>query len=721
MFDFLGVPDPERPVPRMDPEARQRQLFAFLRQLSEARSQQEPAVMLVDDLHWIDAGSDAFVAQVVEAATGTRTLLLLNFRPEYDAAWMNRSHYQQVSLLPLGAEAISELLDDLLGRDPSLAALRGQIQDRTGGNPFFVEEMVQSLVEAKSLEGARGAYRLEEPIDELGLPTTVQTVLAARIDRLAEREKQVLQTASVIGKEVPEPVLRLVAELADPDLAAALGRLTSAEFLYEKALYPEAEYAFKHPLTQEVAYGSQLAGRRQQLHAAVARAIEELHPEKLDENAALLAHHLEEAGEPLQAARWHRRAAEWIGVSDATEAVRHWRRVRVLTATAPATSESQTFALEACFRILLVGWRVGLSEKEIGEVFTNGIELATQTEDSGAHARLLDGYATLKGLSGDFDEAIRHITRAIELAETVDDRGLQFALRQRLCWAHTYAGNHRDALQIAEDALEWSQGDLKLGTEVIGFSPYIYLRYLRGLVLQGLGRLEEAAQEADDALKLARAENDRDHLWFSALYGARLAAARGDSSAELRNAREAVEIADRLGTPLYRAMAYSELLRSLADSGEWGAAISLADQLGEVEGRLGAGIAHAATARAHLGLGDSAQARVAADQALAIAERIPSAKVLQIDVRLDYARILLATEGIDSEEAVRRELGVAMSFSEESGHALSRPEIHEVRAELARVLGNQAEYESERREAHRLYVEMGATGHAERLARELGL
>ncbi len=241
LFDFLGVPDPERPAPPLGPEARQRQLLDLIRRLARARSAREAAVVLFEDLHWFDRASDEYIENiVVEIAPGNRTLVLLNFRPEYHAAWMQRSYYQQLPLLPLGAEAIQELFVDLLGIDPSLQRLSELIQERTGGNPFFIEEIVQSLVETGALVGTRGAYRLGKPAEEIGVPATVQSVLAARIDRLPEREKRVLQTASVIGKKFSEPILSRVADLGDGDLPAALHALTSAEFLYQEALYPEA-------------------------------------------------------------------------------------------------------------------------------------------------------------------------------------------------------------------------------------------------------------------------------------------------------------------------------------------------------------------------------------------------------------------------------------------------------------------------------------------------
>ncbi len=207
VFEFFGVSDPQRPVPRMDPEAKQRQLFAVLRKVVRTSTMEHPLITLLEDLHWIDAGSETFLEQWIEATAGSRSLLLVNFRPEYHAAWMSKSYYRQIPLAPLGEEAVRALLDDLLGHDASIEGLATLIHERTGGNPFFTEEVVQSLIGSGAVQGTQGSYRLVMPITQLQVPPTVQALLSSRIDRLGEREKHVLQTAAVIGKEFSEPLL----------------------------------------------------------------------------------------------------------------------------------------------------------------------------------------------------------------------------------------------------------------------------------------------------------------------------------------------------------------------------------------------------------------------------------------------------------------------------------------------------------------------------------
>ena len=376
IFDFLGVADPQRPAPQLDPDARQRQILAVMRKVIQSIGEEQPTVTLVEDLHWLDDASGEFLAHMVDARHGSRNLLLLNFRPEYRADWMQKSWYRQIPLTPLGKEAIAELLADLLGTDPSIASLAAPIHARTGGNPFFTEEVAQTLIESGHLEGQRGAYRLVTQVERLEVPATVQAVLSARIDRLPEREKRLLQTASVIGKDFAEPLLAEVAELSPEDLKASLAALHRAEFVHEQAIYPVVEYSFKHPLTQEVALGSQLQSRRRAVHAAVARAIERHDAEHLDERAPLLAHHWEQAGEALAAARWHKRAAEWVGTTDFAAALHHWGRVRALRRALPDDDEAAALGMAACTKLLTSSWKMGIDLDEARGLLEEGQKLA---------------------------------------------------------------------------------------------------------------------------------------------------------------------------------------------------------------------------------------------------------------------------------------------------------------------------------------------------------
>jgi tetratricopeptide (TPR) repeat protein len=542
MFDFLGVRDPERAVPSMDPEARKGKLLAFVRHLVQARSAREPMLIFVDDAHWIDSGSDEFLAQVVEAAGGTRTLVLVNFRPEYHAEWTAKSYYRQVPLGPLGADASRELVEDLIGRHPSVASLPDLIHQRTGGNPFFSEEVARSLVESGVLAGGRGDYRLVRPIAELKVPATVQAVLAARIDRLAERERGLLQTAALIGKEFPRPILERVTDLPAGDLSAAFAGLERAEFIFERALYPEAEYAFRHPLTQEVALQSQLSDRRTRLHAAIARAIEALRADRLDEEAGVLAHHWEEAGEPLEAVRWHRRAALRTEETDPAESLRRWHKVRALLAQAGVSPETTSLRMQACRGILSAYWRVGGSE--VDSVFTEGKALAEQTGDLRSLAILFNLYGNAKGAPGDLRAYHEHASEALRLAERTGDPLTEAMIASDahpFCWT----GRLQETVRLAEKAIALGPEDLSLGRELFGSSAYLIGLVGRGAALVEMGRLEEAASDLDRASQHP-AEQPTPFI-FSQVYHVVRAYRAGDASGALTHARRALERHDGAG------------------------------------------------------------------------------------------------------------------------------------------------------------------------------
>jgi adenylate cyclase len=293
VLEVLGVGDAA--APDGPPQKVATRLAAFMRRFVRLRSANEPILLLLDDAHWIDRASDELVQEVGASVRDTRTLLLANFRPEYRPAWIGGSHYQ--------------LVHDLLGSDGSLGEVSDLIRERTGGNPFFTEEVVHALAASGSLIGERGAYRLTAPVDTLALPETVQSLLAARIDRLGEQAKHLLQAAAVIGTQFDEPLLGEVSGLDAHDLGAALAALQDGEFMRLVAPSPRPEYAFKHPLMRDVAYRSQLAERRARLHAAVATALEKLRADRLGEHASLIAHHWEASGVRLEAVRWKRRAA----------------------------------------------------------------------------------------------------------------------------------------------------------------------------------------------------------------------------------------------------------------------------------------------------------------------------------------------------------------------------------------------------------------------------
>ncbi|MBW2448697.1 MAG: AAA family ATPase, partial [Deltaproteobacteria bacterium] len=538
LFDFFGVSEPGAPPPSMDPEARQRVLFDVLRRSVRERERERSTVTLIEDLHWFDPGSEVFLEQLVEATAGTNGLLLVNFRPEYRANWMGQSYYRQLPLTPLGPDAIQELLDDLLGHDPSIRGLAGVIHGRTAGNPFFTEEVIRELIESRNLVGERGAYRLEVPIEKLGVPGSVQSVLAARIDRLSEREKGVIHPAAVIGKEFTEPILRAVSDLTTADLGESLQALKSAEFIYEQSLYPVSEFAFKHPLTQEVALGSQLHERRRRTHAAVARAIEAAFPAKLDEQAGLLAHHWEEAGEPETAARFHRRAAEWLSGQDFAEAQRHWERVLDLTQDLPG-DDALRDALRARERLLANGWRTGMREEQIEALAAEGEALATRLGDPLTSLQIRGTHAVNLYLAGHADRALGLARALPAVADGLDDLDSRVEMRSILMDAFVHSGDFEAALRTSEELLDLAGGDLTLGSERFGLSYVAWTTTRRGWIASEQGRPAEGLADLEKAIEVFRELDQGEPLSFCFSFYPNLEEFTGNDHQALRLAHQA--------------------------------------------------------------------------------------------------------------------------------------------------------------------------------------
>jgi adenylate cyclase len=722
VFEFLGAPDPDQPAPRIDPDARQRQLFAIVKRVTEAHSRREPGVTLLEDLHWFDRGSEAFLEVLVETATKTRNLVIVNFRPEYHADWMQKSYYQQLSLQPLTAENVNEMLRDLLGTDPSLAGLADMIRERTGGTPFFVEEMVQTLAEDGSLKGVRGSHQLTRSVANLALPPTVQAVLAARIDRLGEREKEVLQTAAVIGKEVSEAILRRVSVVSGEDLAAALRTLIAADFLYEAALYPEVEYTFKHPLTQEVAYHSQLGDRRARLHGSVARALQALHPDKLDERAALIAHHLEQAGQTPDAALWHARAAQWAGTHDRKASLRHWRRVRSLLAPISDSQESIALALTAHMQMLSLFWVLGVSEEESVVVFKDGKNLASRLGDLRALASLISSYAGIR-LGHGAEDHLDYAREAVRLADESGDVTLRRVVRVPLTRSLMYAGHWSECLACTEEGMDRLAKDQTLGIDMLGYNPYTMLAVLRADSLAALGRWGDALQCFENAMQRARDDHDLLMLGVAcADYGGNYSWV-DNTQVVLDHARKGVEIGEKVGGATTRMHAYAQLAGAYIRCGSYAEAVTSAERSCAIARETHAAfeiepLALGYLAEAYAHTAEPERALRTAEQAVAAArQRAPG---MEPFAQGALVRVLLRTKGPLAIDAIARALEEVSRLVRRMGLKFYEPFSCLYRAELAQLTGEAAARERELRDAHRLFTEVGAPIRAAEVAKELG-
>jgi class 3 adenylate cyclase len=301
LYALLGLTDENNPLGEIEPQTGKRRALEAIKRILLRESLNQPLIVIFEDLHWIDDESQGFLNLLADSIGTAKILLLVNYRPEYSHQWNSKTYYTQLRLDPLGKESAEEMLAALIGDERDLVPIKRLVVEKTEGNPFYMEEMVQALFEEGTLV-RNGAVKLTRSLSELKIPPTVQAILAARIDRLPPPEKELLQTLAVIGKEFP---LNLVREVADAgELGRRLEHLQLAEFIYEQPAVGDVEYTFKHALTQEVAYGSLLAERRRGLHHRVAEAVEFLHADRLDDHYAELARHFDRSGDGENATRY---------------------------------------------------------------------------------------------------------------------------------------------------------------------------------------------------------------------------------------------------------------------------------------------------------------------------------------------------------------------------------------------------------------------------------
>jgi adenylate cyclase len=656
-FDFLGVPDPDRPLPQLSAEARHRALRGAVCRLVRAPNRRHSIVALVEDLHWMDEGSATLLGELISSVAGTKTLAIVNFRPEYDdTAWVGADTYRGVSLEPLGPDHTEELLRDLAGDDPSLDGLGELIHERTAGNPFFIEEIVRGLAEAGNLEGERGAYHLARPLEDTGVPASVQTVLAARIDRLSPAAKRLLQAASVTPKEISERALGMVSGQSEEEgYRAALCELTDGGFLFETEVYPERVFAFRHPLTREVAYGTQLAEQRAESHAATARALIELNPDRHDEMAALIASHMESGGETLEAARWSGRAAYWAGSSRPGDALRLWRKVMELVDGLEQDDEVTAMAVMSRLLQLDYAWRVGMDDDEEARLIAEAEEIATRTEDLRSLALLRTATSTRPGMPHHADTWLAAVAETIRLADESGDLHLRIAIRAAGSYAHLCAGDFAGFDRALDEVLELAGGDPRAGAGIVINSPVAWATMAKGLVMREQGRLDEAEAQFNTALRIATEGGDPEIASWTRSNQALMLSMRGEFDAAIALARRNCELTERLGDVFSRSLALSNLGGAQIAAGDYTAALDSMEESERVYRAAVSGGDEMETWRAGLraealiGVGRAEEGLELAEWAAGVARERGMLWSLPLDLQaVAIARAATGREGVDA-------------------------------------------------------------------------
>jgi class 3 adenylate cyclase/tetratricopeptide (TPR) repeat protein len=436
---------------KLDPLQRRQRTVDAVKRLLLRESQIQPLLLVFEDLHWVDSETQAILDALVEGLPLARLLLLVNYRPEYRHEWGARENYTQLRMDPLEPAGAEDLLDALLGSDPALQPLKRLLAERTGGNPFFLEESVRSLVELGMLAGSRGAYNPTGSLAAIQVPTTVQPMIAARIDRLPGAHKHLLQAATVVGTSIPFPLLQAIADLPEKDLRQSLAYLQSAEFLYETSLFPEPEYTFKHALTHEVAYATLLHEHKRALHARIMEATERLYADRLAEHTERLAYHA------LRGEVWdkavsycYQAGAKAAAKSAHGEAAARFTEALSALERLPQSGTVMTQAIDLRFSLRASLSPLGEFQRSF-ELLREAEVIATTLNDQARLARVFTFKALYYWSTGQQERAIEAAEQSIATARTVGEKPPQVL-------ATLFAGRARHALgdyARAIDQLNW--------------------------------------------------------------------------------------------------------------------------------------------------------------------------------------------------------------------------------------------------------------------------
>jgi class 3 adenylate cyclase/tetratricopeptide (TPR) repeat protein len=719
LMALLDIPSDDVEWGGLEPLQRRARTMDAVKRLLLRESQVQPLLVIVEDLHWMDAESQALLDTLVESVATARVLLLFNYRPEYRHGWSGRSYYRQLRVEPLPPENAEDLLDGVLGTGPGLGPLRRLLIARTEGNPFFLEESVRSLVETRALIGERGMYQLAGPLGSLRIPASVQAILAARIDRLAPDDKRLLQAASVIGKDVPWALLEAIDDMPEDQLRPGLARLQAAELLLEARLFPDLEYTFKHALTHDVAYESLLHDRRRGLHAAVVTAIEHLHAGRLAEHVERLAHHagrgeiwdkaapyLRETGRKAFARSANREAADYFEDAAAT-----FDRL-------PSTRETVEQAIDVRFEL-----RTALQVARAFDRQKTCLDDATRLAETLGDQRRL-GYALMFAglratLSEDCAEGFRLGQRALAIGEALGDLGIHAGASCYLGITHIIVGRFNEAARFAEAAIALIPparlyerfGQARLAGNLA--------RAIAALAFGSQGQFPDALTRMKEALEIATVADHTYSLSSTAFELGALRLMKGDHEQAARDFEQSIEVWQRLqatawGAPVRGlALAYCRMGRVAEGLGLMKTA--QAGQ-GDFSGhfQLSVGLA---LGEAYLLAGRLDEAAVQVDQTLNLV-RQKGQRAFEAAGRHLVGEIAARAEPCDA-AAAERSYGTALSLAEELGMRPLGAHCHLGLGKLYRYTGKRQEAQRHLATATTMYREMDMRFWLERAEAEL--
>jgi adenylate cyclase len=539
--DLVGIRDPEIASPNISADARRRRLAALVQSAALARD--TPALYIIEDAHWIDKASESMLATIMTAIPRSPAMVVVTYRPEYNGPLCRPPGFRKFTLAPLDDAQASAMTAELIGSHPSLGELTGRIIERSAGNPFYVQEIVREYAERRVIVGERGAYQRQQEVNDVSVPPTLQATIGARIDRLSDPAKRTLNAATVIGSRFGTRLLAAVFGEADDQWQTALAELVHSELIDQVTFTPRAEYAFRHPLVQAVAYESQLKVSRAQLHRRLADAIEQGNPTTLDEQAALIAAHLDAAGELREAFGWHMRAGTWFTNRDINAARTSWQQAQQAADQLPVDEPHRT-VMRVAPRALLCGssWRAGGSITDASFDELRGLCASPDTQ-----VPLAVGMAGLMMQHTHHArnrESLRLTSEYVGLLDSIGKPELIVGLLYPAIYAKHEACDMGAVLHLAQRVIDLADGDPRKGNLLTG-SPLAFATAMRASARCALGQ-QNWKSDFDHAIEFARVDPTTyvSTVMFKYMLGIPTGALQADAAA-IKDTADALQIAQR--------------------------------------------------------------------------------------------------------------------------------------------------------------------------------
>jgi len=656
---MLSVKDSGIDALNLSPEARKDKTLEALKKTMLKASEMQSLVMAVEDLHWVDKSSEEAFKDMLDAISGAQLLLIFTYRPEFVHTWGGKSYHNQVNLNRLSNRETLAMAAYILGTEIMGEDLEELILNKTEGIPFFVEEFMKSLKDLGMIEWRDSGYYLAKDIQEVEIPSTIQDVIMARVDSLPDGAKSVLQTGSAIGREFSCELIKRVTGIPTPEMTPHLSVLRDSELLYERGIFPQATYIFRHSLTQEVAYDSLLQKRKQEIHKRIGQSIEELYSDRLEELYEILAYHYSRSEN-------HEKAYQYLYLSGDKAAQRYsylqalwfYKEVINVLSKLPDTEENKRKGIEVRLSMELCS-SFSPDRGEIIYIMHEGEGLAKDVGDEKSLAKFYSIIGIQHLLQGDGLLGLKYSERAFQEGEKIEDVELLTSVGYNLCSSYVTTGDFFKVVEVAPkviDLLEKTQKE----SECFGmpFNAYSLICANCGYAMGMLGRFEEGIALCEKGLRPALELNTLMSIgWVEFMYGW-LFIAKGDGESTLQHLQKSVLYLEETGFTVLLGHAWSGLGWGYYFMGELETALEHMEKGLKIQSDAGFTHQlpryHYSLSMVHLNLGNLERARSYIEGAAEVAHN-NNEKHIEADSRITLGRVLGKmgkSEGVKAEKSM---------------------------------------------------------------------